>query len=432
MWALRWAIPLAGMRLASAFTLPGEFLPALARSVPRHRVEQRIGSRAIDEPLASRGTEHIQDGAAGWVLPLASLAVVGLAVSRRSQRRQPGVTMYRSTFRGKRWGRPYDTGTPPPVPKWISNLQERWDFKSFGESVPEWAEEKWKQMDAYKRGQGLRWFKMAHAEDGTNLFAKRKALQKKLGPEEAIDQIFAMYERCDIKPNYDVSFEANFVFNLNMKDQGQQIRTAVTLPNGTGKRFRVAVICDEGEVDAAIEAGAVATNDEVLTAINEEKLGGFDILITNPRNMPRVAKLGRILGPKKLMPSPKAGTVTNDIAGAVSEFAMAKVLELRTKQNGEGLGGTTSRIDLAFGKHSFGAEKVKHNFNALIHALLKNRPVMGKKGPVMDMWRNISVGSSLSPKVQVDPKRIPFDADDIIPSQRGEKEEKKAEETVEA
>lgn len=424
MRALRLALPLAGMRLASAFTLPAEMLTAPGRGVHRHITGRPGGTQADPEFQAQRRAEYAEEGVAGWLLPLASIAAVGLAVCRRLNRRQPGVTMYRSIFRGKRWGREYDTSTPPPVPRWISNPRD--DKKSFGESIPEWAEEKWRQMSAYRRGQGLRWFKMAHDDNGENMFACRKDLQKKFSPEEAIDQIFTMYERCDVKPNYDVSLEANFVFHLNMKDQSQQIRTAVTLPNGTGKKFRVAVICDEGDVDAAVEAGAVATNEEVVKAITDEKLGGFDVLITNPRNMPKVAKLGRILGPKKLMPSPKAGTVTNDIVGAVKEFALAKVIELRTKQNGEGLGGVTSRIDLAFGKYSFGPEKLKHNLNALLHGLLTNRPVMGKKGPVKDMWRNITIGSSLSPKVQVDPKRIPFEAEDIIPSMRGEMEKQEA------
>jgi large subunit ribosomal protein L1 len=183
--------------------------------------------------------------------------------------------------------------------------------------------------------------------------------------------------------------ELHAKLNLDPKYNDQQIRTTVSLPHGTGKSVRVAVLAEGAQADAAKEAGAdiVGFNDliEDISAGNTD----FDVLLATPPAMPKLAKLGKVLGPKGLMPSPKAGTVSADPGMAVSEFKAGK-LEFRTDKQGN--------IHIPFGKVDFDTPKLTENLMALAGTVEKNRPT-GCKGK---LWLTASVSSTMGPSVKLD------------------------------
>ena len=148
------------------------------------------------------------------------------------------------------------------------------------------------------------------------------------------------------------SVEAHISLNIDPKYGNQQLRSSLVLPNGTGKSLRIAVFSDADSVNEMLKLGAtVAGSDDLIENISAGKLD-FDILITTPQLMPKLAKLGRILGPKGLMPSPKSGTVTQNLGEAINEFKKGK-LEYRADKTGI--------VHLSFGKVNFSIEQLKEN-----------------------------------------------------------------------
>ena len=194
------------------------------------------------------------------------------------------------------------------------------------------------------------------------------------------------------KAKFDETIEFHCRLGVDPKQADQQVRGVIVLPNGTGKTVRVLVLAKGEKADAATAAGADYVGAEELVAkIQKENWFDFDAVITTPDMMGVVGRIGKLLGPKGLMPNPKSGTVTMDVVKAIKDIKAGKVEYRLDKQ---------AIIHCAIGKKSFGKDKLVENYNALADAILKAKPAAAKGQYV----KSISVTSTMGPGVKVMPR----------------------------
>jgi len=185
------------------------------------------------------------------------------------------------------------------------------------------------------------------------------------------------------------SVELHANLNINPKYADQQLRTTVTLPNGVGKQIKIAVLTNDENFSEAELAGAdIIGNDSLIEEITKGNIQ-FDLLIATPNMMPKLAKLGRVLGPKGLMPSPKSGTVTNTITETLTEFKKGK-FEYKADKTGI--------VHVNFGKINFTDQQLVENLNELYTSILQNRP-SGVKGKY---FKSLFICTSMGPSIKLD------------------------------
>ena len=195
------------------------------------------------------------------------------------------------------------------------------------------------------------------------------------------------------KANFDETIELHVRLGVDPRHADQQVRGAVVLPNGTGKTVRVLVFAKGDKAAEAQAAGADFVGaDELVQKIQSENWFDYDVVVATPDMMGVVGRIGRVLGPKGLMPNPKSGTVTFDVAKAIEEIKAGKV-EYRVDK--------TAIVHCPIGKKSFGTEKLKENFKALMDALVKAKP-SAAKGQYL---KSVSVSSTMGPSAKINPTK---------------------------
>ena len=210
---------------------------------------------------------------------------------------------------------------------------------------------------------------------------------KELQTEKIENLLSSIKSNCTTK--FDESIDLHLRINNKQKKSEINLRTVVNLPGGTGKSIRVAVVCEENKIKEAKETNADITGSEELVEKIKNGELDFEKLICTPSMMIKLSKLGKVLGPKGLMPNPKLGTVTNDIKKAVAE-AKAGQVEIRNDKDGN--------IGLSIGKKSFDDEKIIKNFNAVLDALEKEKSNLTTKG---DLVKQIYITSSMGVPYQI-------------------------------
>ncbi|MDD6611324.1 50S ribosomal protein L1 [Butyricicoccus sp.] len=207
--------------------------------------------------------------------------------------------------------------------------------------------------------------------------------------DEALDMVLKT-----AKAKFDETVEIHVKLGVDSRHADQQVRGAIVLPNGTGKNVRVLVFAKGDKAQAALDAGAEFVGaEDMVQRIQKENFFDYDVVIASPDMMGLVGRLGRVLGPKGLMPNPKAGTVTMDVAKAVKDAKAGKI-EYRLDK--------TNIIHCPIGKASFGVEKLSENFNTLMNAIIKAKPAAAKGQYI----RSCVVASTMGPGVKVNAAKI--------------------------
>ena len=224
---------------------------------------------------------------------------------------------------------------------------------------------------------GKKYIESAKAIDKTKLYEANEAMELVVNGSKA---------------KFDETIELHVRLGVDPKQADQQVRGVIVLPNGTGKDVKVLVLAKGEKADIAKEAGADYVGaEELIAKIQNENWFDFDVMITTPDMMGMVGRIGRVLGPKGLMPNPKSGTVTMDVEKAIAEVKAGKV-EYRLDK--------TAIIHCPIGKKSFGAEKLQENYTALMDAIVKAKPAAAKGAYL----KSVTLASTMGPGVKVVPK----------------------------
>ena len=219
--------------------------------------------------------------------------------------------------------------------------------------------------------------------EALNQIEKGKAYTK----EEAVELVKKVSTS-----KFDGSVEVAMKLNLDTRKSDQQLRGAIVLPNGTGKTKRILVLSKTNQAQIAKEAGADFVGaEELIPKIEKENWFDYDVIVATPDMMGVVGRLGKVLGPKGLMPNPKSGTVTMDVTKAIQEIKSGKV-EYRLDK--------TNIIHLGFGKVSFGTDKLLENYETIIGAIIKAKPAAAKGQYI----RSVAISTTMGPSMYIDQK----------------------------
>ncbi len=211
--------------------------------------------------------------------------------------------------------------------------------------------------------------------------------------------LYDLKEACDIltkmpKAKFDETVEAHIKLGVDSRHADQQVRGAVILPHGTGKAVKVLVFAKGDKAAEAEAAGADFVGaEELIPRIQNDNWFDYDIIVATPDMMGVVGRLGKVLGPKGLMPNPKAGTVTMDVAKAVKEIKLGKI-EYRLDK--------TNIIHCPVGKVSFGADKLFENYSTLLNAVIKAKPAAAKG----QYLKSVSIASTMGPGIKINPAKL--------------------------
>lgn len=222
-------------------------------------------------------------------------------------------------------------------------------------------------------------------QDSIKLLEKSKLYD----PAEAFELVIKT-----AKAKFDETVEAHIKLGVDSRHADQQVRGAVVLPHGTGKTPKVLVFAKGDKIKEAEDAGAdFVGGDDLLAKIQGENWFGFDVVVATPDMMGVVGRLGKVLGPKGLMPNPKAGTVTMDVARAISDIKSGKI-EYRLDK--------TNIIHCPIGKASFGTEKLSDNFHTLMEAVVKAKP-SAAKGQYL---KSVAIAATMGPGIKINPNKV--------------------------
>ncbi|MBE3599044.1 MAG: 50S ribosomal protein L1 [Limnochordaceae bacterium] len=225
---------------------------------------------------------------------------------------------------------------------------------------------------------GKRYLEVAQKVDRTREYSPKEAMELAVQTARA---------------RFDETVEVALKLGVDPRHADQQVRGTVVLPEGTGKSVRVAVFAKGEKAREAEQAGAdLVGAEELVTAVQGGQID-FDVAIATPDMMGLVGRLGRILGPRGLMPNPKAGTVTNDVGKAIREFKAGKV-EFRTSKE--------AGVHVPIGKVSFGSERLLRNFRALLDAIVRAKPAAAKG----QYLRRVAVSTTMGPGIRVEPQSV--------------------------
>jgi len=203
------------------------------------------------------------------------------------------------------------------------------------------------------------------------------------------DAIIRVKKNCTTK--FDESIDVSFLLNLKSKKEEKNIRTVANLPNGNGKKVKVAVLCEDSKINEAKDSGAdISGSENLINDITAGKIN-FDKLIATPSMMSKISKLGKILGPKGLMPNPKLGTVTQDIKSSVKALKSGQI-EIKNDKDGN--------LAASIGKKSFPDNKIKDNYNSLVQTIIKEKPSGIKGDFILSAFLTSTMGVSYKLKLK--------------------------------
>jgi large subunit ribosomal protein L1 len=236
---------------------------------------------------------------------------------------------------------------------------------------------KWQSFKAIDKCRTFRYWTQRHDEQGNDLWGSKK---KTLTIMEGLTQMFEAFERAPPNKAYkngNPNLTVHYHMNLDPRFPDQNIRCSIELPHGTGSALKVAVFCPDEEEADVLAMGAYKAGATLAKSIEDEVLD-FDVLIAKPQMMPKLAKLGKVLGPKRLMPSPKAGTVVQDYKTAIDTFSKGSSIEVRMDKD--------RNLKVNIGNYGMGREKLYENFQALMKGLTDQAPTGARKKYVEYLW----------------------------------------------